>query len=162
MADTMDDLLVEGLQEIYHVEQELVDALDTLAEETGHEGASQAFSEHREETQQQVDRLEEVFEDVGAEAETKEDAPAAALIEEHDSFAEENDGDVLDRYNIEAGQKTEHYEIAAYGSLTSLAGRLGHEDAAEKLEESLREEEEALDELSQVGDDFDESTVAAN
>ena len=77
-----------------------------------------------------------------------------ALVEREGPERPARGGDVLDRYNIAAGQKTEHYEIAAYGNVTSLAGKLGEDEAADLLEETLREEEDALDELSQVGEQF--------
>ncbi|WP_092893079.1 YciE/YciF ferroxidase family protein [Halopelagius inordinatus] len=159
-TDSIDDLFVEGLQELYYAEQQLVDALETLAEQTDDETASQAFSEHRDETQEQVDRLEQVFEQIGEEARTREEQVVKALIDEHEQFAQENDGDVLDRYNMGIGQKTEHYEIAAYGNLASLAQKTGRDDAAEMLAETLREEEEALEEVTEASEQFDEEQVA--
>lgn len=153
---------MQGLQELYYTEQQLIDALETLSEQTGDENARRAFSEHREETRRQVDRLERVFEEIGEEPRTREERVIDALIEEHEQFAGENDGDVLDRYNIAAGQKTEHHEIAAYGSLTSLAGKLGHDEAADLLEETLREEEHALEELAKAGEEFDVQRVAGH
>ena len=161
-ANSTEDLLIDGLQELYYAEQQLVEALGTLADQTEDETASQAFSEHREETQEHVDRLEQVFDQIGQEAQTKEERVVDALIQEHEEFASNNEGEVLDRYNIAAGQKTEHYEIAAYGNVTSLAGKLGYEDAADLLEQSLREEEDALDELSEAGEQFDEQQVASD
>jgi ferritin-like metal-binding protein YciE len=159
-TDSTEQLLVQGLQELYYTEQQLVDALETLADQTNDETASQAFSEHLEETQGHVDRLEQVFEQIGEEPQTRDEQVVDALVDEHEQFAQENDGDVLDRYNISAGQKTEHYEIAAYGNVTSLAGKAGEDEAADLLEETLREEESALDELSQAGEQFDEQQVA--
>jgi ferritin-like metal-binding protein YciE len=106
--------------------------------------------------------LEDVFEHIGKEPQTKTEQVVDALIDEHEQFAGENDGEVLDRYNIAAGQKTEHYEIAAYGNVTSLAGKLGHEEAADLLEETLREEKDALEELSQAGEQFDQQQAAAD
>ena len=161
-TDSMEQLLTEGLQELYYAEQELVDALETLADQTSDESASQAFSEHRDETKGHVERLERVFEEIGQDAQTREEMVVKALIEEHEQFAGENDGEVLDRYNIAVGQKTEHYEIAAYGNVTSLAGKLGYDEASDLLEETLREEEEALDELSQVGAEFDRQRIASD
>ena len=160
-TESIEKYFVEGLQELYYMEQQLVDALETLADGTENEDASQAFSEHREETQEHVDRLEQVFESIDEEAEATEDQVVAALIDEHEQFASENDGEILDRYNLSVGQKTEHYEIAAYGNVTSLAGKLGYEDAADLLEKNLREEEEALEEVTQISEQFDEQTVAS-
>jgi ferritin-like metal-binding protein YciE len=161
-TDAAEKLLVEGVQELYYAEQQLVDATETLAEQTSDESASQAFSEHHDETQTHVNRLEDVFEELGEEPQTKEEQVVDALIDEHEQFAQENDGETLDRYNIAAGQKTEHYEIAAYGNVTSLADKLGHQEAADLLEENLREEQSARDELSQVGEQFDEQYVASD
>ena len=161
-TDSAEKLLVEGVQELYYAEQQLVDATETLADQTNDESASQAFAEHHDETQTHVERLEQVFEQIGEDPQTREEQVVDALIDEHEQFAQENKGDVLDRYNIAAGQKTEHYEIAAYGNVTSLASKLGHEEAADLLEENLREEQEALDELSQVGEQFDEQYVASD
>lgn len=159
-TDSIDELFVQGLQELYYTEQQLVDALETLADQTNDEAASQAFAEHREETMEQVERLEEVFEQIGQEPQEKEEQVVKALIDEHEQFAQENEGDVLDRYNMEIGQKTEHYEIAMYGSLTSLAGKTGHDEAADVLEEILREEEQALEEVTQASEQFDQQVIA--
>ena len=159
-TDSMEKLLVEGLQEMYYTEQQLVDALETLSQQTSNDAASQAFSDHREETQGHVDRLEQVFEAMGEEPQTREERVVDALIQEHEEFASENDGDILDRYNAAVGQKTEHYEIAAYGNLTSLAGKLGYDEAADLLEEILREEENALEEVTRISEQFDEQQVA--
>jgi ferritin-like metal-binding protein YciE len=161
-TDSIEDLLTEGLQELYYTEQKLVDALETLSEQTENDDASQGFAEHRDETQQQVERLEEVFDQIGEEPETMEEPVVDALIEEHEQFAQENDGEVLDRYNMGVGQKTEHYEIAAYGNVTSLAGKAGYDEAADILEETLREEEDALDEVTQASEQFDEQQIAGD
>ncbi|QLG27855.1 DUF892 family protein [Halorarum halophilum] len=159
-TESIEELFVEGLQELYYTEQQLVDALETLADQTSDETTSQAFSEHRDETEEHVDRLEQVFEQIGEEPQTREEQVVDALISEHEQFAGENEGEVLDRYNIAVGQKTEHYEIAAYGNVTSLAGKLGHDEAADLLEQTLREEEEALEELSQAGEQFDQQIAS--
>jgi len=161
-TDSIDQLLVECVQELYYTEQQLLDALQTLSEQTGVQSVSQAFDEHREETQQQVERLEHVFEALGEEPEAREDIVVTALIDEHDQFSRENDGEVLDRYNMGVGQKIEHYEIAAYGSLASLAEKAGHDEAADLLVETLREEQDALETLTEVSERFDERRIASD
>ncbi len=154
--DSLEDLFVEGLQEIYYTEQQLVEALEEL-ESGAQEGQIQsAFSEHREETRQHVQRLEEVFEEIGRDAEAKEDPVVDAMVEQHEEFTNQDPSEkVLERFNIAAGQKSEHYEIACYGNLVPLAQQSGHEDAADKLERNLREEQDALTELSELGEAFD-------
>lgn len=159
-TDSIDELLTQGLQELYYTEKQLVDALETLADQTNDEAASQAFAEHREETIEQVERLEQVFEQIGQEPQETEEPVVKALIDEHEQFAQENEGDVLDRYNMELGQKTEHYEIASYGSLTSLAEKTGHDEAADILAETLREEEQALEKVTQASEQFDQQVIA--
>lgn len=159
-ADSLEDLFVEGLQKIYYTEKQLVDALEELESGSTNEQVKQAFSEHREETQTHVDRLEDVFEHVDQSAETKQDRVVDAMVEEHEEFTQEDPSDeVLERFNIAAGQKSEHYEIATYGNLIPLADELGYDEAADILEENLREEQDALDELSQVGEQFDEGEM---
>jgi ferritin-like metal-binding protein YciE len=161
-TNSIDELLVEGLQELYYAENQLVDALETLADETSDEAASRAFAKHRDETSGHVERLEQVFEQLGEEPQESEDQVVKALIDEHEQFAQENEGDVLDRYNMEVGQKTEHYEIASYGSITSLAGKTGHDEAADILAETLREEEQALEEVTQATEQFDRQKIAGD
>ena len=155
-ANTLDDLFEDGLQHAYFAEQQLVDALEELESSTSEEEIASAFSEHREETRDHVERLEEVFEAVGSSPETKEDYAVSGLIENHEEFVSQDpDQAVLDRFNIAAGQKSEHYEIATYGNLIPLAQQLGHDDVADTLEGILREEQDALDELSEIGEEFD-------
>lgn len=155
-ADSLEDLFVDGLQKIYYTEQQLEEALEELESGAEDEEIQSAFSEHREETRTHIERLEEVFEAVGQEAEGKQDRVVDAMIEEHEEFTEQDpDGKVLERYNIAAGQKSEHYEIAAYGNLIPLADQLGMDDAADTLEETLREEQDALEKLSKLGEGYD-------
>ena len=161
-TDSIDQLLLEGVQELYYTEQQLVDALETLSEETGVQSVSEAFAQHRAETQTQVTRLEQVFEAMGEEPEAREDIVVTAMIDEHTQFSAENDGEILDRYNMAVGQKTEHYEIAAYGNLASLAEKAGHDEAADLLVETLREEQDALDQLTEVSERFDEQQIASD
>ncbi|NHN41161.1 DUF892 family protein [Halorubellus sp. JP-L1] len=158
-TESTEELLVEGLQEMYYTENQLIDALGTLEEQTSDDAAKQGFSKHREETREHVNRLEKVFEQLDESPQEKEDMVVKAMIEEHEQFSGENEGEVLDRYNMEIGQKTEHLEIAAYGSLTSLAGKLGHDEAADVLEETLREEETALEEVTKASEQFDQQQV---
>ncbi|ELZ33463.1 hypothetical protein C474_05265 [Halogeometricum pallidum JCM 14848] len=155
-ANSLEDLFVDGLQKIYYTEQQLEDALEELESGAEDEEIQSAFSEHREETRTHIERLEEVFEAIGQDAEGKQDRVVDAMIEEHEEFTEKDPDDkVLERYNIAAGQKSEHYEIAAYGNLIPLADQLGMDDAADTLEETLREEQDALEKLSKLGEGYD-------
>ncbi|MBV0924878.1 ferritin-like domain-containing protein [Halomicroarcula limicola] len=157
------DLFMHNLEDIYYAENELLDALDELESQTENEEIASAFSEHREETQGHIDRLEEAFDVLGKEPEREECEGIEGLIEEHEEFADEDPTqDVLDVHNLIAAQKTEHYEIAAYGTLAMLADRLGEDEVGDLLHENLEEEKDALDELSSLAEEFDYGQIAAD
>jgi len=160
MTDSMDERFIEGLAELYDTERRLEEALGRLVEETDHEATSRAFSQHRRVTRQQAERLERVFDLVGTKPTTAEDQAVAAMLAEHEQFAADNDGEVLDRYNMGLGQRLEHYEIAAYESLVSQAERAGHHEAGELLAEAIREEKIALDAVTEASEQFDRHVVA--
>ena len=154
------EMFVHDLEDIYYAENELLDALDKLAEQTDDDQIADVFREHREETEGHIDRLDEVFEIIGKEPETEECEGIEGLLKEHEDFVSEDPAqEVLDLHNLVAAQKTEHYEIAAYGNMALLADRLGMEDAGDLLHENLEEEEEALDKLASRVEDFDYGRV---
>jgi len=155
------ELFVHDLEDIYYAEGELLDALSELADATEEEEIATAFREHREETEGHVDRLERVFDMLGQEADTEECEGIEGLIEEHREFVDmDPEGTVLDVHNLFAAQKTEHYEIAAYGNLALIADRLGMEEAGDLLHENLEEEEAALSKLASLTEDFDYGQVS--
>ncbi|MFC7008954.1 YciE/YciF ferroxidase family protein [Halalkalicoccus salilacus] len=161
-VESTEDLLVEGLQHIYYTEQRLLDALEELESTSTQEELQQGFSEHREETQEHVERLEQVFEQLGQEPEAAEDPVVEGMIEAHEEFVDKDPSDAaLNRFNIAAGQKSEHYEIASYGNLAPLADQAGYDEAADLLEQNMREEQDALDELSELGENFDYGELEA-
>ena len=154
--DSTEDLFVSGLKHAYHMEQRLVDALDELESSSSNEELKSGFAEHREETKQHIDRIEQVFEQLDADAEAEEDPVVEGMIEAHEEFMSQDPSDeAIDRFNIAAGQKSEHYEIATYGNLIPMADQIGMDDAADTLEETLREEQDELDTLSEKGEEFD-------
>jgi ferritin-like metal-binding protein YciE len=160
--DTVQDLFEHGLEDIYHAEHQLLDALEELERNTERDEIARAFSEHREETRDQIDRLEEVFEVFGEPPEKEECEGIEGLLEEYDEFASMGPSqEVMDYHNMAAAEKTEHYEIAAYGNLIPLADQLGMDDAADLLEENLREEQAALEELTELTEDFEMDAIPA-
>ncbi|QFU82403.1 ferritin-like domain-containing protein [Natronorubrum aibiense] len=160
--ETIHDLFEHGLEDIYHAEHQLLDALDELEQNTERDEISIAFAEHREETQGHIDRLEEVFELFGEPPEKEECEGIEGLIEEYEEFTSEDPSpDILDYYNMAAAEKTEHYEIAAYGNLIPIADQLGMDEAADLLEENLREEQDALDELKELTEEFEIDAIPA-
>jgi ferritin-like metal-binding protein YciE len=160
--DSTEDLFVSGLKHAYYTEQRLVDVLKELEETSSNEELKSGFAKHREETQTQIDRIEDVFDQLDAEAEVEEDPIVEGMIEAHEEFmSKEPSDEAVDRFNIAAGQKSEHYEIAVYGNLVPMADQLGMDDAADQLEESLREEQDELETLSEYGEQFDYGELEA-
>ncbi len=160
--DSTEDLFLSGLKHAYYTEQRLVDALEELEETSSNEELQSGFAEHREETKTHVDRIEQVFDQLDAEAEAEEDPVVEGMIEAHEEFMGKDPSDeAVDRFNIAAGQKSEHYEIAAYGNLIPMADQLGMDDAADTLEQTLREEQDELETLSEYGEQFDYDELEA-
>lgn len=155
-ANNLEELFADGLKHVYYAEQQLVDATEELAEQSTESEIEEAFSEHHSETRDHVDRLENAFDVIDESPEAKTDHAVDGMIEDHEEFVDQDpDSHALDRFNVMAGQKSEHYEIAAYGNLIPLADQLGYDDLADQLEWTLREEQEALDELAEIGEEFD-------
>lgn len=155
-ASNLQDLFVHDLRDIYYAEERLLEVLDELADQTENEAIADAFRQHRAETLGHIDRLEQVFEHLDETPATEECEGIEGLITEHEEFVgTEPDQQVLDLHNLIAGQKTEHYEIAAYGNLALLADRLGMDEVGDILHETLEEEKQALDKLAKLTDDYD-------
>ncbi|WP_440771081.1 YciE/YciF ferroxidase family protein [Natronorubrum sp. DTA28] len=160
--DTIQDLFEHGLEDIYHAEHQLLDALEDLEKNTAHEDIARAFADHREETEDQIERLEEVFDLFGEPPEKEECDGIEGLIQEYEEFtAAEPSQEVMDYHNVAAAEKTEHYEIAAYGNLIPLADQLGLDEGANLLEENLREEQDALEELKELTEQFEMDAIPA-
>ena len=155
-VSSLRELFVHDLEDVYYAENELLDALEELAEATENEEIADAFRQHREETQGHVERVEQVFGMLDTEPEREECEGIEGLITEHEDFMKQDpDQAILDLHNLVAGQKTEHYEITAYGNLALIADRLGMDEAGDLLHRNLEEEEQALDRLSSLTDEFD-------
>lgn len=162
-VSSLRDLFVHDLEDIYYAENELLDALEELSEQTQNEQIAEAFREHREETQGHVERLDQVFEMLDQQPETEECEGIEGLLKEHEDFVGQDlDQEVLNVHNLVAAQKTEHYEIAAYGNLALIADRLGMDEVGDLLHQNLEEEEAALDKLASLTEDFDYGKVRAS
>src|ERR1700688_3210871 len=142
---TMNDLFVHQLQDIYYAEEQLVKALPKMAEKATDQQLKQGFLTHLDETKTRVQRVEQVFQMLGAQAKTV-DCPAidGIIKEANEIVGEVADKAVLDAALINAAQAAEHYEIARYGSLVAWAKQLGRNDFATILHKTL-EEEKATD-----------------
>ena len=150
---TLNDLFVEALKDVYHAEKQILRALPKMAKAAGSEELRQAFQTHREETERQVERLEEVFELVGKPARGKPCQAMQGIIEEGKEVMEDfADSEALDAGLIDAAQAVEHYEICRYGTLRSWAMQLGMRDAARLLEQTLEEEKKTDELLSKLAE----------
>jgi ferritin-like metal-binding protein YciE len=163
--DTLSTLLEEELKDIYDAEKRLVKALPKMAKAATSEDLRQAFEEHLDVTKGQVTRLEQVFELLGSTAKAKPCAAMKGLVEEGDeTIAKEGLDTLKDAALIGAAQRVEHYEIAAYGTVRALAERLGNDEAAELLQQTLDEEKEADRKLTTLSEELlegmDEETGA--
>lgn len=144
-------LFIDSLKDIYWAENALVGALPKMAENATAAGLSSAIKDHLAVTENQVTRLQSIFELLGEKAEGKKCEAMAGLLKEGDSILEETlPGAVRDAGIIAASQKIEHYEIATYGTLCAFAKILGENEAAQLLTKTLAEEKEADMLLSDV------------
>lgn len=146
---TLRETFLEELGTIYDAEKQLLKALPKMAQAAEHEDLRRAFEEHLEQTESQAERLEQVFEVIGEEPHTKACRAMQGLIQEADALIKEHHGDAT---LICIAQKIEHYEIASYGSLQSWARLLGEEDAADLLEETLDEERDTDERLTETAE----------
>ena len=139
---TIEDLFIHELSDIYSAEKQLTKALPRLARAASHPDLKAAFESHLEETQGQVERIDQIVELLDIKLKRIKCAAMEGLIEEGTELIEKVEkGLVLDAALIGAGQKVEHYEIASYTTLVTLATKLGLLDAVKLLKESLAEEQ---------------------
>lgn len=148
---SIEDLFVTELRDIYSAEKQLTRALPRMAKAATHSELRQAFESHLEETRGQIERLDQVFEQLDLPKRAKKCEAMEGLIEEARSTMEELEGGaLLDVGMIISAQKVEHYEMAGYGSLVALAKQLGHDDAARLLGETLAQEKNADQKLGKI------------
>jgi len=152
--DSMKTLLVDELRDIYDAEKRLTKAIPKLAKKAVNDQLRSALEEHLEETEQQVQRLEQAFEHLGERAKAKPCAGMKGIIEEGDEHVGEDyeDDDLRDAVIIGSAQRVEHYEIAAYGTAIAHARLLEQDDVVELLEESLGEEKAADEKLTEIAE----------
>jgi len=151
MTETIRDLLIEEMQDLYDAEKQLVKALPKMVKAASSEELSEAFAGHLEQTKGHVQRLEQAFQMLDQKPKGKACAGMKGLISEAQERIQGNDdGALADSAMICAAQKVEHYEIAGYGTLKAWAEELGLSDIAALLDETLREEKEADEKLSTI------------
>jgi ferritin-like metal-binding protein YciE len=150
---TLEDLFHQTLQDIFYAERKILRALPKMARGARSPELQAAFEKHAEETQMQVDRLQQVFELIGKPARGKTCPAIDGIIEEGEEAMQAfSDSPALDASLVAAAQAVEHYEIARYGTLLRWAQVLGMSDAAKLLEQTLQEESMTDEALTQIAD----------
>lgn len=151
--DTLEDLYMDLLKDLYSAEKQLVKALPKFAKAAHSEDLRRAFNEHLSQTERQVERIERIFSDMNGSPRGKKCVGMEGIVEEGNELLKEKvKPDVLDAGLIAGAQKAEHYEIACYGTARTWARRLGYNDAAQLLQQTLEEESTANERLTQIAE----------
>jgi ferritin-like metal-binding protein YciE len=151
--NTLMDALVDEVRDLYHAEKQLVKALPKMAKAATSDELREALETHLAETENQVSRLEQVFELLEEKPRAKTCAGMAGIIEEgSDALKEDAEPAVLDAMIIASAQRAEHYEMAAYGTAAAWAEGLGLSEVAELLRDTLDEEKAADEKLTALAE----------
>ena len=142
--ENLQDLYVEQLRDLYSAETQILQALPKMISKTSHPDLKSALQEHRKITEKQVERLDTIFSELGERAGGHKCKGMEGLLEEgEEALKDFKDADVLDAAIIASAQRVEHYEMAGYGTVRSMANMLGFDKQADLLQETLNEEGEA-------------------
>jgi len=142
--NSLQELYLEQLRDLYNAEQQIIEALPDMIDVASSPDLRDALSEHLEVTKEQVTRLEQIFQTLGEKAKGETCKGMQGVIKEGSSLIGDiKDTDVRDAAIIASAQRVEHYEMAGYGTARTYAEMLGHEEAAQLLQETLDEEKEA-------------------
>lgn len=151
--DSLHDLYVDELKDLYNAENQLLKALPKMAKAATAPELKAAFTEHLDVTRKQVGRLDQIFEALEVSPKGKKCKAMEGLIEEgKEVMDEEGEDAVIDAALIAAAQRVEHYEMAGYGCVRTFANLLGYEDAVALLQETLDEEGEADKKLTELAE----------
>lgn len=150
---TLQDLFIHELKDMYSAEKQLVRALPKMAKAAHSDKLREGIQEHLEQTEEQVSRLEKILEGLDASTRGVKCTAMEGIIKEGSEIMDEDaEPAVMDAALIGAAQKVEHYEIAAYGTLVTFANMLGHDDAERLLQETLDEEKETDQKLTELAE----------
>jgi ferritin-like metal-binding protein YciE len=151
--ESLHDLYLDQLQDLYNAEQQLIKALPKMADAASSEDLKAAFEKHLEKTREHALRIESICEQLGEKAEGKKCKAMEGLIKEGDEvISEDMDERIKDAALIAAAQRVEHYEMAGYGCVRAYAIRLGDTAAADALGQTLKEEKEADNALNGIAE----------
>lgn len=156
MADikSMHDLFLHTMQDIYYAEKQIVKALPKMIDKASNDALRKGFESHLEESRGHVERLEEAFKALDADAKGVECQAIDGIIEEAEEIISEvDDKDVLDAALAAAAQAVEHYEIARYGTLIAWSNEMGHDECTRLFEATLKEEKAADEKLTKVSEE---------
>jgi ferritin-like metal-binding protein YciE len=160
--NSLEDLLVDQLQDLYDAEGQIVKSLPKMAKAASAGPLRSAFEQHLEQTKNHVTRLEQVFQGLGQKAKSKTCEAMKGIIEEAEDFLDEKaEASVRDAGLIACAQRVEHYEMAVYGCVRTWAHQLGHQDAARLLQQTLSEEEQTDKKLTQIAESQSNRQAAA-
>jgi len=158
---TLSDLFLAQLKDIYYAEKKIFRTLPKMVKAAQAPELKQAFTAHREETQGQIERLEQVFEMLGKRPQTKPCEAIDDIVAEGEETIEDfGESAAIDTGLVAAGQAVEHYEMARYGALIACAGQLGMPEAAALLNQTLQEEMKAERLLTQIAKRKADQTAA--
>lgn len=145
------DLYVDELKDLYNAENQLLKALPKMAKAASSEELRQGFEEHLEQTRGHVERLEKIFQSLDESPKGKKCVGMEGLVKEGSEVMDEDfEGALMDAALIGAAQRVEHYEIAAYGTVSEFAKQLGEKEHVSLLEETLQEEKETDEKLTSL------------
>ena len=151
MAEGLRELYIEELKDLYNAENQLVKALPKMAKAASSDELRQGFEDHLQQTKGHVQRLEQIFQALGESPKGKKCKGMEGLVEEGSEVMQEDfDGALMDAAIIGAAQRVEHYEIAAYGTVCAFAEELGETEQNSLLNETLQEEKETDEKLTQL------------
>jgi ferritin-like metal-binding protein YciE len=150
---TLEDLFLHTLKDVYYAEKQILRALPRMSKATKMDELRQAFDRHRDETEAQVERLEQIFEQMGKKAQGVPCEAINGIIEEGKEVMDDFKGsEALEAGMVAAAQAIEHYEITRYGTLKTWAEQLGMKDAAKLLDQTLKEEKKTDDLLTKLAE----------
>lgn len=154
-ADSLEQLLVQGLANLYQAEHQLLPALERMRAQASNEDLQKAFDHHQYETRGHVERLQRVFRSIGVRPKRGSSAVVAAIASEGERLLARNgDRDVRDAWLIATAQRLEHLEIADYGTVRTYAATLGYTFASQLLQQTLEEEKAADEKLTHLAERF--------
>ncbi len=160
-TNSLQELYVEQLQDLYSAEQQIIKALPKMIEATQSDELSSALKEHLEVTKKQANRIETICQELGEDPEKEKCKGMEGVLKEGSDLVKDVAEEVRDAAIIAAAQRVEHYEMAGYGTARTYANLLGFEEAASMLEQTLEEEKEADQTLSDLAEELNVEALEA-